>query len=91
MKETEEQRAARMTRNQAVYNYIDARIKSDAAERAAETARIDAAKAVNEMQQKWREVLKHNPPTGVYSFKEHCQTCIVVTGGDYPPLTQVRL
>lgn len=75
--------------NELVFRYIDARIASDAAERAASLAQFEASKAREAMQDAWRDCKFNCPTKGVYSFKEHGRTCVVIGDGDYPALTQI--
>lgn len=81
-----------MERNQTkelVFQYIDARLASDEKHRLSETARVEAAKAENDMQDAWRRCRQHKIESGVYSFKEHGRIAVVVSNGDYPALTRI--
>jgi len=84
MKTREEQLAD----SELVKLYVDARIRSDRAETVAKETAAAAGAALINMQEAWRRC-KHAEP-GVYSFKDHGRTCVVVDPlRDYPRLLTV--
>lgn len=72
------------TRNQAVFDYIRARQRFEQLRIEAADAARRSQEAQEDMRQAWVQAWETQLEPGIYAFKEHGRTAIVVQVGDGP-------